>query len=865
MRYLLRCLFPCLLMLLGCGGGGGSNPAPQPAVPAPTQFKAAAGANVDEVILSWVAPAAPIDGYELEARIGEAAFEKIHTGLIPSDYSWLSLSFNASAPEMTVYAFRLRAAKNNLFSAYSSEATHTRGPNAPLGVTGQMDWDKNGIVVIWTRNSSVSDGVTVERSECSAWGGLVGSWTPLVVADPQATTILDTSTQADRYYTYRVINKKGDLSSAPSGASSPVFTGMPAPLQLVASYDWEQGAIRLVWNRNTDGADRVRIERVECSAWGSPLGEWSSLAFSDPLASTCLDGGVRMGAYYLYRIANLRGSLTSATSASYPVFAGLPAPGYLSASWDVARKGMLVTWTPNTTASDSVRLERGECDGNGSLIGGWGVVATLPAATQNYLDSVVEEGRNYYYRATNLRGTVESPATQSSYWTSVPLLAPVNLQVANTATGFKITWENRSAAANEIVLRRALGIDPWSWASDVALLSPGTTTYEDVGMGLGCYTYYAVAKKGSLQAASLGAQAVSTNPPGALTLKSSLLDLPDASDGDLRPQGNWAFATMTPLGVRANAGDPWQAHFPSFSVYSVPSSFMKVDSKGWPHLVVLHPNPQNANESLVTHDWYDGSAWKNEDVATTHFLGNSANFGMTFCLDRSDELHLLVDRSTDASPYGGTTDTLAYLHKVNGAWVAESLAPIDPKVGNIGTYHVFVDGLDRPHILLGNWGTVVEFTKDSAGKWLGQTLPSGNASAGWYDFLEGLWSNPDNGWVFYERGGSSITGMSYSLVALQKKGGVWQSPVVLGSRAHDGSSTTARGALSRDGGRVAVAYRSTHGLRVFHQDSEGWHETLAGPDPGAYPFLKIGFDGSGLLHLIQKKGEGFLEFGEQVP
>jgi len=768
MRYLLGCLLCCLLLNTACGGGGGTPPQPVSTIATPTQFKVVQGSYANEIILSWVAPLGAIDGYELEAKKDEDAFQKIHTGLIPSDYTNIQLAFSDAAPEMTTFAFRLRAAKGESFSAYTNEASHQLGLKAPLSVIGQMDWAQNGISLAWTRNSEVADGVLVERSESDAWGSLIGTWSPLPMADPKGSSLLDLTVVSRHYYVYRVTNTKGAITSVPSWASGPVFVG-------------------------------------------------------------------------------------------------LSAPSWIYASWDGGKSGVQVTWTTNTSASDSAKLERIESDSSGALIGSWAVIANLPAATTTYLDGNVEEAKYYCYRVTNLRGAIESDASQSSYRIFMPLFAPIKLLVENTPTGFRLTWENRSKMANEVVVRRCLGSNGWSSSSsDVALLAPDATVYEDAGMSLGYYTYFVVAKQGYQESSSLGVSGVTVNPAGSMNLNGYMLGLPNGSDASLRPTGTWAFATQSPFGIRANTGDTWPAYFPA-NVSNAPSPCLKVDAKGWPHFVFTRNNPQNTKEYVVTHDWYDGVAWKSEEVAKCKLYLSSAQDGIDFCLDGSGEPHILLDRLADGSSWGGSTDNLTYFHKVDGTWVSESLANVQPKVTNIGTFHIFLDGLNNPHILLGNWSTVVECTKDTLGAWSGQVLPTGNVFAGWYDYLEGLWADPDHGWVFYERYGSSTAGMSYALVALEKKNGVWLEPVVLGGRAHDGSSTTANAALSGDYTRVAVTYRSTHGLQVFHQDQAGWHQTLAGPDPGGYQLLRIGFDGNNLLHLIHHFGDGFKEYREQAP
>ena len=223
---------------------------------------------------------------------------------------------------------------------------------------------------------------------------------------------------------------------------------------------------------------------------------------------------------------------------------------------------------------------------------------------------------------------------------------------------------------------------------------------------------------------------------------------------------------------------------------------------------------------------------------------------------------MLLDHVTANQPNGGATASLSYLHKVLGSWTEESLATLSPSMSNIGTYHLTLDGSDTPHILLGNWSSVIDQVRTGAGSWSSATLPTGGVQAGWYDFLDSAWVDGNNGWVFFEQ---YVEGniLQHGLWVIQLKAGAWQAPVLLGARSHDGASTTALAALSPDRTRVAILLNTSAGVKAYHQAPDGWHETLVMPSTSSYPpLLRIGFDGNQKVHILSATGSGFTDCHE---
>ncbi|HLP29767.1 MAG TPA: hypothetical protein VK150_00305, partial [Geothrix sp.] len=605
----------------------------------------------------------------------------------------------------------------------------------------------------------------------------------------------------------------------------------------------------------TTGSDGLRIERAECASNGSVTGAWTALPVPDPLVSTYLDRSVAPGLYYTYRLTNLKGAVAGqASPPSTPVFTGLEAVLYITANYDAGARGVQVSWSSSSQA-DGILLERAECDANGLPAGTWTALALPAGYRTSFLDLDILEVRGYAYRVSNLRGQVASAAVQTSYAVWTPLFAPVGLQVVPAAGGLQLTWQNRSTAATQIVIRR---VPTATFSSDVAILSPDTTSYLDPLTALGYYTYTVVAKTSSQEASSEAVTAATPNPPGSLALTATPFDFPTLADAALAPAGTWAGVTGQPFGLLSHS-DPWPAYFPGIAArWSDP--IVQMDRQGRPHLVYASTASGASGACTLIHAWFNGTAWTSENILTAQIPSTSTNPGWTFKLDSVGVPHLLVDQSTTDAPYGGTTASLRYVHKTGSAWVQESLGSVSPALSNVGSFHLALDASDQPHILLGNWTSLLACTRTAPDSWATTTPPTGAVNAGWYDYLDGLWADADHGWIFYE---STVSGggASYGLWVLQMKAGVWLAPQLLGTRDHDGSPTTAAAAMSPDLSRVAIATRTTAGIKAFHQAADGWHETLVGPQANG-PLLRLGFDGQQKVHLLLPAASGYADFHE---
>lgn len=847
-RWLLP--FAALVFLLSCGGGGGSSQTP--AMPGPTNLHTVLGPGPRDFTLAWTPPTGTFDGYNLEAQTGTEGFQQVNTTLIPATYSSLQFSFTDAAPEDTTYSFRMNAARGAQKSANSNVATANSGLNTPGQPSGQYDWDRSGIALSWTRNSTATTGLLLERSLSDAYGYPTGTWTPVTVADPMASSFLDTAISLGTNYTYRVTNTKGAVSSRPSLTSAAIYTGLPAPSQPTVSFDFTSGGMTLSWTKNTTFNDGVKIERIQTNAYGSQTGSWVELTPSDPLANTFLDTTVVTNTYYSYRVSNLRnGQSSMASASSYAAFAGLQAPSYLSAYWDSAKGGVYLYWY-GYGPYDTFNLERVPCDASGQPTGTWSTVATPPGASSDYTDFSTQELTIYLYRISGVRGLITSAAV-NGYAVSTPMAAPTGLTATTATGGAQLTWQNHSVAATQLVVRRGPGGSSYSY-TDIAILTSTTTSYVDPLSRLGNYRYTVVAKAGSSESASAAATYTTPNPTDALSLTSSIMAFPDATDAALTPTGTWGLATTSPFGM-LSINDPWTPYFPNNRLRST-DRMVQMDALGHPHLVYMVLNPQNNQEALLRHAWNDGSAWQTEDMGHTQLIYAYSNAGYDFGLDSTGVPHALLDQG----PYGGYTTTMTYVHKVNGTWVQESLGDISPSLYP-SAYRLRLDASDVPHVLINSSSSVYECTRNAQGQWSASILAAAsNSTTG---FLDGFWSEGDNAIVMYSVYGSYPT-YGTEIMAVKRVAGVWQLPSVI--EHSDAYTPNLQVTQSPDRARIAMVWADSYGLKALHLDSTGWHPTLLMNPASSYnPMYRIGFDSSNKVHILFKNvypDTGYTDFKE---
>lgn len=641
----------------------------------------------------------------------------------------------------------------------------------------------------------------------------------------------------------------GGGNNSGGGTSTP--PSVPVPTALTIVQDTSPDTIVLQWKASTGIVNGYQIEGKVGLGEFQVLNPTTLIPAEITAVNLVFSSTAPDFITYTFQVRAVLGSSYSAYSNQAAYLRPLNAPSSARAFYDETRREISVNWVKNSSAADSARVERSDCDGSGTPVGNWTTISS-PEPGQNFLfDSNIAESGYYAYRVANLAGATASASIQSSIPVRVPMLPPQNLTVTSYGTGFQLIWQNQSHVATQVVVRRIGG----GSSEDIAILDPAIASYQDQNLSVGYYTYSVVARKTGtpfdLEAASSWITSTTAPRAGSLALIATGLNLPELQDSAIRATGTWAFLSKSPFGVLSN-NDPWPAVFPSANAGSaVP--LIRIDGQDRPHVVYLAIDPSSSQARILTHLWFDGSAWKSEELArgiTPYPDYNKPGF--TFCLDSGGMPHALLDHVIDSAPIGGSTKSLTYVHKANSVWIEESLSSVDPAMWNIDSYHLALDSMNNPHLLLRIPDGVIECIRNSTGIWNAITLPTGQVKPGWGNFLDEVWVDSNNGFVFYERSGSSD--LQYDLMVLQKVGGHWETPVFLGSREHDGGGTSASAAISRDGSRIAVAYGTGSGIKTYHLLTLGWAETLVAPNRSQNPWFRLGIDGNNQLHLLFRGG-----------
>ena len=541
-----------------------------------------------------------------------------------------------------------------------------------------------------------------------------------------------------------------------------------------------------------------------------------------------------------FRARTRRGGEYSAYSTEATYTRGLrPVEGV--SAYAIDGGGVLLQWHDRSWAANQVLIERAEVDGAGTP-GTWVEVGRFPMSPAKDLSEALPEGRWVKYRATNLSGLQTSASVVSSQ-IQVPLWAPVILKADAAPEGIQVSWANRSKVATALEILRAPGWDYLPGGVTIATLGTGVTQYLDPSPSMGYYSYRVKAKLSAAAAsASAWVPAATLNPVGALPLSPAQFQGQAAQCVSLRGNGQWLLTSTSPLGVMAGSTDPWPAFFPNSTPQLIGPGAL-ADPANQPH-IAYYGLGSGFSQRVVTHAWFDGSAWKTEEVGRFD-LSSTSNF--CFALDSAGTGQALLDQTTPSLPSGGSSLSWTYAYSQNGAWKTEGFSSINPvrydwRTAFLcplpGGQAVAAFGLSNPSLL-----------RRLDGQWSALPLPASPPSDQLGDFLGMAWLGPRDGCLFFGRtlgyGSEASELWAYALVA-----GEWKAPLRIGTALNRSPGAFKVAAIPSQK-RFLATYPCAQGLMLFHFQHGSWTQSFLPPLSGSTnPVYGLGADASGRFHVL---------------
>ena len=522
-----------------------------------------------------------------------------------------------------------------------------------------------------------------------------------------------------------------------------------------------------------------------------------------------------------FRVRTTTGSATSDWSAEASSDYGLLPPVVLTADGSSGR--VLLSWQPRNDV-DGLLIERAETGGSTAQ---WTVVATIPPPGASYVDDKVQEARTYSYRLSWVQGGARGVGTLP--YVTVGLRAPTGLIAVPGVETVQLGWQNASALATEVVIRRAAGLGGGFSSTELAHLPPTAASYTDVGVATGIYTYTVEPRAGGGSSGGGASVGVATLPPaGSGSWDTTVVPFPAMAFG--YPPNSQAALDDTDrvLGFGVDTGlvgsdqPAWLPHaLPNAQGFAQP--YFLLDQAFRPHLVYLRNTVQGTSMNAVVHDWFDGTSWKTEEMARLVVTG------FAFALDPSGHPVALV------SP-DGSGPALRVIRWSGSAYVVE-----DPGVtlgtfaGSLQRWLLAVSPEAKIHVLVQTYtGETAHASRGAS--WTGETaqLPGSSAS-----LVQMTASTGDT---------LSVLTWDWTASRLQltpRTGSGWGSAVTLASNGSVDPANLRMG-TSVTGASPALALSTASGLQVA-RGSDGWVEHLL---TGSYPLLGLGYDGSNHLYVI---------------
>jgi len=440
--------------------------------PAPTGLAVEVHSQTD-LRLTWTYPAADPTTFRIERKTGALAFAPVFTAA-GNLRAWTNTGLAAN----TTYTYRIRAANDAGFSAYTAEVSATTIANPPATPTALTanPASRTSIVVSWIDRSTDETGFKIERKTGA------GAYTLAGTAAANAVAFTDTGLEGETTYTYRVSATNSGGDSAPSDEVSGTTRLNPPSNLSVTAISATQ--LRLDWTDNSGGETAYVIER------SSAGGGFTEIGHTDPNATTYLNGGLTAETTYTYRVrasdglrlTEYAGPVSGTTLISPPA-----APQNLQAALQPGRSVQL-TWIDASSSETGFVIERQDPGG------AFAPLQTVAAGKETFTDSGLAAATTYTYRvkATNSGGDSVYTNTASATTLPDPPAAPSGLAVTRDSAGAHLAWADNSANEASFQIERAT--DGVTFTA-LAAVGADVTTYLDAALQpVTTYTYRVFAR-----------------------------------------------------------------------------------------------------------------------------------------------------------------------------------------------------------------------------------------------------------------------------------------------------------------------------------------------------------------------------------
>jgi len=433
--------------------------------PSPLSFTATSVSST-QIDLTWAYPAGKNINTIIERKTGAdgkwSTIAQLSAGV-------LKYSDTGLQPE-TQYFYRIKGAE----SAYIHSVTV---PNdSGLEVLTMLESPSNleavaisstSVELSWKDNCNENEFV-IERKTAS------GTFTVVGYAPMNAVKWVDTGLNPNTRYTYRIKAKTYTNSSQYSDEVSVVTTILNQPLDLQATAN-PDNSITLKWKDNSNNETGFEIWRKT-----GANGAWEKHA-TVKRTEQYEDTGLQSNTQYTYKIRayallSQGGTVYSPFTPEVSAFTVSPqAPSRLA--FTVLSPSMVqLSWKDNAIDEDNYIIERRTENTNK-----WTSIAVIPANSESYIDSGIEEYVIYYYRviAYNRHYNSSAISEEIEIMTGVPD-SPADLKaVPVSSSSVSLTWTDYSVNESGFIIERKSSGGVFV---EIARTAAGITSFTDTGL-----------------------------------------------------------------------------------------------------------------------------------------------------------------------------------------------------------------------------------------------------------------------------------------------------------------------------------------------------------------------------------------------